>query len=144
MAMNLLDRVSILIRANLNDLVDRAEDPEKVINQLLIDMNNQLIQIKTQVAAAIAGARRLEKLWRDNEAKAADGQRRARRAVEAGDDDLARQALARHNTYSELADGFRVQHEQQSAQTHALKDALTQLEAKVQAAEARRDLLVAR
>jgi phage shock protein A len=142
--MRLLDRVSILLRANLNDLMDRAEDPEKMIKQLLIEMNSQLIQVKTQVAAAIAGERRLEKLWHENEARAKDWRRRAELAIQSDDDDLAKQALARHNSYNELTEEFRVQYEQQAAQREELKEALHQLEAKVQAAEAKKDLLIVR
>src|SRR6188508_87847 len=132
--MQLLDRVSVLLRANINDMLDRAEDPEKMIKQLLIEMNSQLIQVKTQVAAAIAGERRLEKLWQDNDARAKDWRRRAELAVQSNDDDLARQALARHNSYTELAQGFRTQYDEQAAQRQALRDALQQLEAKVASA----------
>jgi len=142
--MQLLDRVSVLLRANINDMLDRAEDPEKMIKQLLIEMHGQLIQVKTQVAAAIAGERRLEKLWQDNDARAKDWRRRAELAVQSNDDDLAKQALGRHNSYTELAQGFRAQYEEQAAQRQALRDALQQLEAKVASAEAKKDLLIVR
>src|SRR5438477_11165606 len=101
--MGVLDRVSTLLRANINDLISRAEDPEKVINQLVLDMNNQLIQVKTQVAAAIAAQKQLEKRWQDNQAKADDYQHKAEIAVERGDDELAKEALARKRTYQETA-----------------------------------------
>src|SRR5437016_6579891 len=105
--MGLLDRVSTLIRANINDLISRAEDPEKVIRQLLLDMNNQLIQVKTQVAAAIADERLLEKRYQDNQAKAEEWQRKAELAVEQGKDDMAKDALLRRRTFQETADGFK-------------------------------------
>src|SRR5437867_2611624 len=79
--MGLLDRVSVLVRANLNDLLERAEDPEKVVKQLILDMNNQLIQVRTQVAAAIADERKLQRLREQNDARANDWQQRAEKAV---------------------------------------------------------------
>jgi len=63
--MGLLERVSTLIRANINDMVDRAEDPEKMIKQVILDMENQYLQVKTQVAVSIADQHMLEKKWRE-------------------------------------------------------------------------------
>ncbi|HEY3117664.1 MAG TPA: PspA/IM30 family protein, partial [Chloroflexota bacterium] len=141
--MGLLDRVSILVRANLNDLIERAEDPEKVVKQLILDMNNQLIQVRTHVATAIADERKLQRLWEQNETRANDWQLRAEKAVTAGNDDLAKQCLSRALTYREIADGFRHQHKTQEGQAEKLREAFHQLEAKIQAAEARKDLLIA-
>lgn len=142
--MGLLDRVSTLARANLNDLLDRAEDPEKVIKQLLIDMNNQLIQVKTQVAAAIADEKRLQQRYQEAQQQADEWQRKAELAVERGDDDLAKQALARRNVYVQTAQGMQEQYQAQAAQVSALKDGLRQLESKMDEATAKRDLLIAR
>src|SRR5215468_2990770 len=97
--MGILDRVSTLIRANINDLIDRAEDPEKVVKQLIADMNSQLVQVKTQVAAAIADEKQLYQRYQDNQEKATDWQQRAELAVEKGQDDLAREALMRRNAF---------------------------------------------
>ena len=142
--MAILDRISTLIRANINDLLDRAEDPEKVVKQLLIDMNNGLLQVKTQVAAAFADEHRLKRRWEENDGRAVEWKRKAEIAVGRDDDDLARQALARYNTYNELAAGFQQQYEQQAAQVALLKDALRQLEAKIETVQARKELLIAR
>jgi phage shock protein A len=142
--MGVLDRVSTLIRANINDLINKAEDPEKVIRQLLLDMNNQLIQVKTQVAAAIADERLLLKRYEDNQKKADEWQRKAEIAVERNQDDLAKEALLRRRSFQETADGFKEQWTQQSAQVEQLKDALTQLEAKITEAQTKKDLLIAR
>jgi len=142
--MGVLDRVSTLIRANINDLISRAEDPEKVIRQLLLDMNNQLIQVKTQVAASIADERLLQKRSEDNQKKADEWQRKAELAVERGQDDLAKEALARKRTFQETADGFKQQWTDQSAQVEQLKEALAQLEAKIAEAQTKKDLLIAR
>ncbi len=142
--MGILDRVSTLIRANINDLISRAEDPEKVIRQLLLDMNNHLIQVKTQVAAAIADERLLQKRYEDNQKKADEWQRKAELAVERGHDDLAKEALSRRRSFQETANGFKEQWTQQAAQVEQLKEALTQLEAKITEAQTKKDLLIAR
>ena len=142
--MGMLDRVGTLIRANLNDLLDRAEDPEKVLKQLILDMNNELIKVKTQVAASIADEKMLYKRHQENQQLSAEWQGKAELAVRKGDDELAKQALARRNTYQQTADGFKEQWERQSAQVEQLKTALRQLEAKIQEADAKKDLLIAR
>jgi phage shock protein A len=80
--MALLERVSTLIRANINDLVDKAEEPEKMIKQVILDMHNQLLQLKTQVAIAIADQHLLEKKRKENEDKAAEWTRKAELAVQ--------------------------------------------------------------
>src|SRR5579859_7262305 len=142
--MGILDRVSTLLRANINDMIDRAEDPEKVVKQLIADMNNQLIQVKTQVAASIADEKLLYQRYQDNDAKAKDWQQRAELAVEQGKDDMAREALSRRNAFQQTADGFKTQYDQQSVQVEQLKDALRQLEAKIQDASTKEELLIAR
>lgn len=142
--MGMLDRVSTLIRANLNDLISRAEDPEKVIRQLLLDMNNQLIQVKTQVAASIADERRLQKRYEDNQKKADEWQRKAEVAVDSDKDDLAKEALARRRSFQEVADGFKQQWTEQAQQVEQLKVALSQLELKISEANTKKDLLIAR
>src|SRR5438067_13410513 len=103
--MGLLDRVSTLVRANLNSLVDRAEDPEKIIQQLLIDMNNQLLQVKTQVAASIADEKRLYQRYQENKEKADEWERKAELAVDKGEGELAKEALARRNSVKVCAVG---------------------------------------
>src|SRR4051812_29644591 len=142
--MGLLDRVSLLLRANLNDVLDRSEDPEKVLKQLLLDMHNQLVQVKTQVAASIADQNLLYKRYEENQAQASEWQGKAELAVRKGDDELAKAALARRNAYQQTADGFKQQWQDQSAQVDTLKDALRKLEMKIQEAEAKKDLLIAR
>ena len=82
--MGLLERVSTLIRANLNDMIDRAEDPEKMIKQVMLDMENQYLQVKTQVAVSIADQHMLEKKLRENEDSGKDWMRKAELAVDKG------------------------------------------------------------
>ena len=107
--MALLERVSALVRANLNDLIDKAEEPEKMIKQVILDMQNQLLQVKTQVAIAIADQHLLAKKAPENEEKQAEWMRKAELAVEKKDDALARAALERAMGYKELADNFHQQ-----------------------------------
>ena len=142
--MGLLERVSTLIRANLNDLIDRAEDPEKMIKQVILDMENQYLQVKTQVAVSIADQHMLEKKLRENEDTGKDWMRKAEIAVDKGEDDLARAALDRYQTSHRLAESYGEQVTDQKAQVDALKSALQKLEQKLDEAKFKRDLLLAR
>jgi phage shock protein A len=141
--MALLERVSTLVRANLNDLIDKAEHPEKMIKQVILDMHNQLLQVKTQVAIAIADQHLLEKRRKENEDKVAEWMRKAELAVDKKQDDLARAALERVESYRVLTDGFAQQITDQKAQVDNLKTALRQLEQKLTEAQAKADLLIA-
>ena len=141
--MPLLDRVSTLIRANLNDLIDRAEEPEKMIKQVILDMQNQLLQVKTQVAMAIADLHLLQQKKTSNEEKVNEWMRKAELAVGKAQDDLARAALERVESYRELTQSFAQQLDDQHAQVEQLKTALRQLEQKLVEAEGKADLLVA-
>jgi phage shock protein A len=141
--MALLERVSTLVRANLNDLIDKAEDPEKMIKQVILDMQNQLLQVKTQVAIAIADQHLLEKKQKENEDKAAEWMRKAELAVDKKQDDLARAALARVESYRDLSASFAQQVTDQKAQVENLKTALRQLDQKLTEAQAKADLLIA-
>jgi len=140
--MALLERVSTLVRANLNDLIDKAEHPEKMIKQVILDMQNQLLQVKTQVAIAIADQHLLEKKQKENQEKVAEWMRKAELAVDKKQDDLARVALERVESYRELSEGFAQQVTDQKAQVENLKTALRQLEQKLTEAQAKADLLI--
>jgi phage shock protein A len=141
--MALLERVSTLVRANLNDLIDRAEEPEKMIKQVILDMQNQLLQVKTQVAIAIADQHLLEKKQKENEDKVAEWMRKAELAVDKKEDDLARASLQRVESYREMSESFAQQITDQKAQVENLKSALRQLEQKLSEAQAKADLLIA-
>lgn len=142
--MALLERVSTLIRANLNDLVEKAEDPEKVIKQVILDMQNQLMQVKTQVAIAIADQHLLEKKHKENMEKISEWKRKAELAVGKQQDDLARAALERSLSFQQLADGFAQQVGDQKQQVENLKSALHKLEMKLSEAESQSELLIAK
>src|SRR6201994_4037574 len=119
--MALMERVATLLRANVNDLIDRAEDPEKMLKQLLVDMENQLLQVKTQVAIAIADQHLLEKKVTEQESSAASWRSKAELAVGKGEDELARLALERSLSHETMAEGFRRQVTEQTAEADSLR-----------------------
>ena len=141
--MSLLDRVSTLLRANLNDLVEKAEDPERMLKQVVLDMENQLMQVKTQVAIAIADQHLLEKKKAEHELQAAEWRRKAELAVQKGQDDLARAALERALSQDQLAIGFTTQAEDQKHEADNLRQALHKLEQKLTETRAHCEMLIA-
>ena len=141
--MALLERVATLVRANLNDLIDNAEDPEKMIKQIIHDMQNQLLQVKTQVAISIADQHLLEKKQKENDNAASEWVRKAELAVDKKQDDLARVALERSISYKELAESFAQQVSDQKAQVDNLKTALSKLDKKLAEAQNKCDMLIA-
>jgi len=141
--MALLDRVATLVRANLNDLIDKAENPEKMLKQVILDMENQFMQVKTQVAIALADLHLLQKKKQDNADKHADWMRKAELAVDKKDDALARAALERAMSFQQMGESFSQQIEDQEAQVESLKAALKKLEIKLAEARAKVDLLIA-
>ncbi len=141
--MSLLDRVSTLLRANLNDLVEKAEDPERMLKQIVLDMENQLLQVKTQVAIAIADQHLLEKKRAEHEQESAEWKRKAELAVQKAQDDLARGALERVLSQEQLAKGFALQAEEQKHEADDLRNALRKLEQKLSETRAHCEMLVA-
>lgn len=141
--MSLLERVATLIRANLNDLIDKAEDPEKMLKQVILDMQNQLMQVKTQVAIAIADQHVLEKKRREHAEAAAEWTRKAEVALDKGQEDLARAALERSLSAKRIAEGFEQQLKDQAVQVENLKSALGKLEQKLAETQTRCDLIIA-
>jgi phage shock protein A len=142
--MALLERVAALVRANLNDLIDRAEEPEKMLKQVILDMQNQLLQVKTQVAIALADQHLLAKKAAENEQRQAEWMRKAELAVDRHDDPLARGALERAMAYRELAESFHQQVADQKSEVETLKGALGKLDQKIAEARSRSELLMAR
>ncbi|HVI03859.1 MAG TPA: PspA/IM30 family protein [Enhygromyxa sp.] len=142
--MGLFGRLGTLIRSNINELINRAEDPEKMLNQVLVDMKGQLVEAKKQVAVAIADEKRIKKQYEQELAKAADWEKKAMMAVRAGNDDLARAALARKSEHDELAATLKDQWEAQKQSVEQLKEALRSLDAKIEEAKRKRNILVSR
>jgi phage shock protein A len=141
--MAVLERVATLVRANLNDLIDRAEDPEKMIKQVILDMENQLLQVKTQVAISMADLHLLQKKQKEQQDKAAEWMRKAELAVDKRHDDLARAALERYQSFTKLAEDYTRQVADQRLQVETLRNALDKLDQKLGEARAKCDLLLA-
>jgi len=141
--MALLERVSTLLRANINDLLSKAEDPEKLARQLVLDMENQLMQVKTQVAIAIADQHLLMKKKTTEEEAHAQWVRKAELAVAKQQDDLARAALERALSHQRMAEGLAQQHADQTAEAETLRGAYTRLQQKLTETQAKVELLTA-
>ena len=142
--MGFFGRLATLIKSNLNDLISRAEDPEKMLNQIVIDMNAQLVEAKKQVAASIADEKRLAKQAEQEASNAAEWERRAMMAVRAGDDALAKEALARKKEHDSLTEQYKTQWQKQKQAVEQLKLALRALNAKIEEAKRKKNLLIAR
>jgi len=142
--MSIIDRLKTLVKANLNTLVARAEDPEKILDQLILDMQSHYRQTKVSVAEAIASEKQLARKARQTETLAMEWEKKAMMAVRAGRDDLAREALRRKAEQDELASEFRTQHELAAAMSEQLKDGLRSLDAKIGEAKRKRASLVMR
>jgi phage shock protein A len=141
--MALLERVSTLIRANLNDLIDRAEHPEKMIKQVILDMENQLLQVKTQVAIAIADEHLLKAKKKENAEKEQEFHRKAELALDKKQEDLARVALERSLSYKQMAESFDQQIGDQAVQVENLRSALQKLDQKLVEARTKSEVLIA-
>ncbi len=142
--MGLLGRISRVFKAKINNALDKAEDPEKLLSQVIIDMNQQLIESKKSVASAIADEKKLERQMRNNQAQAKDWEEKARLAVKAGKDDLAKEALVRMQEYNESYKQYKEQWEIQHESVEKLKAALRQLQRKIEEAQRKKNLLIAR
>lgn len=142
--MGLFSRLGTLIRSNINELINRAEDPEKMLNQVLVDMKQQLIEAKKQVAIAIADEKRIKKQWEQEATRAAEWEKKAMLALKAGDEVLARAALSRKSDHDEVASQLKDQWEAQKNSVEQLKVALRSLDSKIEEAKRKRNLLVSR
>jgi phage shock protein A len=142
--MGLLDRIGRVARANLNDLVSKAEDPEKILEQSLLDMQEDLVQLRQAVASAIATQKRTEQQYNSLQTEVNNWQQRAQLALQKGNEDLARQALTRKKTAADSAASIKTQFDQQTAQVDTLKRNLITLESKISEAKTKKDMLKAR
>ncbi|MGK7950336.1 MAG: PspA/IM30 family protein [Xenococcaceae cyanobacterium] len=142
--MGLFDRLSRVVRANVNDLVSKAEDPEKVLEQAVIDMQEDLVQLRQAVARAIATQKRTEQQYNKNQQEANTWQQRAQLALSKGDENLAREALVRKKSFADTAGNLKLQLDQQTANVETLKRNLVALESKISEAKTKKDMLKAR
>ena len=142
--MGIFSRLGTLIKSNLNDLISKAEDPEKMLTQVLLEMQQQLMEAKKAVAMAIADEKKLLKQTQIETDKAKEWERKAMIAVRAGDDGLARQALGRKQEHETIAAQFQQQWAGQKAAVDKLKDALRLLANKIEEAKRKKNILIAR
>jgi len=142
--MGIFDRLSTLFKANINDLINSAENPEKMLNQIIVDMRSQLVKAKQQVAAAIADEKRLRDQADAEFKQAEEWERRAMLAVQEGRDDLAKQALVRHGEHLEHGQQLETTWQQHREETEKLKNSLRDLNDKIEEAKRKKNLLLAR
>lgn len=142
--MGLFDRISRVVRANVNDMVSKAEDPEKILEQSIIDMQEDLVQLRQAVASAIASQKRTQQQYNQAQTESNNWQQRAQLALQKGDENLAREALVRRKTFAETATSLKTQLDQQSGQVDTLKRNLIALESKISEAKTKKDMLKAR
>ena len=142
--MGIMDRVATVVKSNLNHLINKAEDPEKMLDQILIQMRQQLVEAKRAVAVAIADEKRLAAQLEAELEQVREWERRATIAVQKGEDDLAREALRRKSDHEQIAIGYKKQWDAQQASSENLKNALRALSQKIEEAGRKKNLLVAR
>ncbi|BAZ26515.1 phage shock protein A, PspA [Kalymmatonema gypsitolerans NIES-4073] len=142
--MGLFDRIRRVVSANLNDLVNKAEDPEKMLEQAILEMQEDLVQLRQGVAQAIAAQKRTEKQYNDAQNEINKWQRNAQLALQKGDENLARQALERKKTFTDTGNALKSSLDQQTVQVETLKRNLIQLESKISEAKTKKEMLKAR
>jgi phage shock protein A len=142
--MGLFDRVSRVVRSNLNAAVSAAENPEKILEQAIIDMQEDLMQLRQAVASAIASQKRMQQQYNQAQSESNNWQQRAQLALQKGDENLAREALNRKKVQTETAGALKTQLDQQAATVDTLKRNLIALEGKISEAKTKKDMLKAR
>jgi phage shock protein A len=142
--MGIFDRLATLLKSNINDLISKAENPEKMLDQIVVDMRNQLARAKQQVAAAIADEKRLKDQAEGEYKAAQDWEAKAMLAVKEGRDDLAKQALVRHGEHLEHATALETTWQAHQMETEKLKNSLRDLNDKIEEAKRKKNLLLAR
>jgi phage shock protein A len=142
--MGLFDRIGRVIRANINGLISQAEDPEKILEQTVLDMQDDLIKLRQAVAQAIATQKRTERQCSQAQATAQEWYQRAQLALQKGDEHLAREALSRRQSYQETANALKAQLTQQSSIVTQMKQNMVKLEQKLAEAKTKKDMYIAR
>ena len=144
MARGIFYRMADIVKANVNDLITRAEDPEKMILQMILEMEEAVNKATASVGTAVANEKRLERQYLEKQDQIEAWQKKAEMAVEAGEDDLARRALERKAANQEATYYLEVALEESRKTSSQLKQQLTQLKAKLDEARTRQGTLIAR
>jgi phage shock protein A len=142
--MGLLDRIGMVAKSNLNALVTAAEDPEKILEQTILDMQEDMVQLRQAVAQAMAAFKRQEQQYNQAKTQADEWERRAMLALQKGDENLAREALSRKKAQAESAAMLKSNYDQQSTQVDSLKRSLVSLEGKISEAKTKKEMLKSR
>jgi phage shock protein A len=142
--MGILSRMKTVFKSEVSAALDKVEDTEKMLDQTVLDMQQQLMKAKQQVAVAIADEKRLERQYKENQAQVESWMEKAKLAVQKGNDELAKAALERKTEYEGLAAEYKKQWEAQKASVEKLKASLRELERKIDEARRQKDLLIAR
>ncbi len=142
--MSILGRIKDLINANVNAMLDQAEDPEKMANQYLRDLTNELYEVRTGVAAAMADETKLEQRRISANAEVSQWQTKAEAALRAGDEELAKAALSRKMQAQQLAEQYQAQETAQEEQVNAMQEGLIQLETRIAEVKAKKELIIAK
>ena len=142
--MGLFQRITDVLRSNINDLISRAEDPEKMLNAAIEEMQRQILEAKSRVAMSIADEKRLAKQYESERNKVQDWEKKAMAAVRASRDDLAREALARKKEHAAATEQYEAQLDNQRIAVDELKKALAALTSKLEETRRKRTLLLAR
>lgn len=142
--MGIFSRFRRMLKSNINDVISKSENPEKMLSQVIVDMNQQLIESKKSVASSIADEKRLERQMRNNQSLAKEWEEKARLAVKAGKDDLAKEALLRKQEFDNLYNQYKPQWDTQHEAVEKLKHSLRQLQQKIEEAQRKKNLLIAR
>lgn len=142
--MGIFGRISDIVKSNVNELIDKAEDPAKMMDQMIRDMQEQLREAKIEVAKAIADEKRLQQQLKQNQAQSKNWESKAMLALKKGDEHLATEALKQKKTYDGLVTSIQPQWEQQNALSGKLKDSLRALESKIDEARRKKEILIAR
>ena len=142
--MSVFERIGDLVKANINDLIDKAEDPEKMVKQIILDMDKELVKSTQALGKAMASERQIKKQYEDASAKSKSWEDKAKIALTAGDQELAKKALSEKVKVDEQANQFKTMYDTISAQTETIRTQVEALKGKLNEAKSRQAMLIAR
>lgn len=142
--MAIFERLGDLVRSNVNDLLDRAENPEKMVKQIIIDMEEQLRDATSGYATAMAGVNQVKKQMEQAQAQSRQWEEKAKMALGAGNEELAKQALVKKSESDALAETYKTNYDAMSARLADMKSQIDVLKQKLSEARSRQAMLIAR
>lgn len=142
--MNMFDRFSRVAKANINNALKKMEDPEKILNQAVEDMQSDLVKVRQSYAEVTATQRRLLKQKEQCDALASDWYQRAQLALQKGNDALAKEALTRRQQQVDEASNLQGQIDMQNSSIDKLYEGMQTLETSIMDAKAKKEQMIAR